>query len=97
MPTNNLQALLSADISDPTDFPTNELRQLDSSLRCTICSEFYDAPVTLGCGHCFCSLVRSTDPDATGELTKDYIVHTRTRCQGGRMPELPQTDGRDAL
>lgn len=56
MPTNNLQALLSADISDPTDFPTNELRQLDSSLRCTICSEFYDAPVTLGCGHCFCSL-----------------------------------------
>ncbi|KAL4065277.1 hypothetical protein J3A83DRAFT_4166584 [Scleroderma citrinum] len=56
MPTNNLQALLSADIPDPTDFSTNELRQLDSSLRCTICGEFYDAPVTLGCGHCFCSL-----------------------------------------
>lgn len=56
MPTNNLQALLSADISDPTDFPTNELRQLDASLRCTICGEFYDAPVILACGHCFCSL-----------------------------------------
>ncbi|KAI6007833.1 hypothetical protein EDC04DRAFT_2582702 [Pisolithus marmoratus] len=63
MPTNNLQALLSTDISDPTDFPTNELRQLDASLRCTICGEFYDAPVTLGCGHCFCSLhiVRETE------------------------------------
>ncbi|KAG6328155.1 hypothetical protein ID866_10934 [Astraeus odoratus] len=48
--------LLAADIPDPTDFPTNELRQLDASLRCTICSEFYDAPVTLSCGHCFCSL-----------------------------------------
>ncbi|KAF8842496.1 hypothetical protein BDN67DRAFT_989054 [Paxillus ammoniavirescens] len=56
MPTNNLQALLSADIPDPTDFPTTDLRQLDANLRCTICSEFYDAPITLACGHCFCSL-----------------------------------------
>ncbi|KAH7889980.1 hypothetical protein F5I97DRAFT_1849069 [Phlebopus sp. FC_14] len=56
MPTNNVQALLSTDIHDPTDFPVTDLRQLDGSLRCTICSEFYDAPITLACGHCFCSL-----------------------------------------
>ncbi|KIJ69652.1 hypothetical protein HYDPIDRAFT_79970 [Hydnomerulius pinastri MD-312] len=56
MPTNNVQALLSADISDPTDFPARDLCQLDTSLRCTICTEFYDAPVILACGHCFCSL-----------------------------------------
>ncbi|KAF9244235.1 hypothetical protein BU15DRAFT_42358 [Melanogaster broomeanus] len=56
MPTNNVQALLSADIPDPTDFPTTDLRQLDANLRCTICSELYDAPITIACGHCFCSL-----------------------------------------
>lgn len=33
-----------------------DLRQLDASLRCTICGELYDAPITLACGHCFCSL-----------------------------------------
>ncbi|KAI6042992.1 hypothetical protein EDC04DRAFT_2563141 [Pisolithus marmoratus] len=74
MPTNNLQALLSADISDPTDFRTNELRQLDASLRCTICGEFYDAPVTLGCGHCFCSL-----------CIREHIVR-ETECPNCRKP-----------
>ncbi|KAG2138948.1 hypothetical protein DEU56DRAFT_801007 [Suillus clintonianus] len=56
MPTNNVQALLSTNIPDPSDFPMPDLRQLDASLRCTICGELYDAPVTLACGHCFCSL-----------------------------------------
>ena len=61
MQSNALSALLNSDIQDPTDFPNNEhapgLRQLDAALRCDICSEFYEAPVTLTCGHCFCSLV----------------------------------------
>ncbi|KAG1849158.1 hypothetical protein DFJ58DRAFT_889325 [Suillus subalutaceus] len=56
MPTNNVQALLSTNIPDPSDFPMPDLRQLDASLRCTICGELYDAPITLACGHCFCSL-----------------------------------------
>ncbi|KAF9228739.1 hypothetical protein BS17DRAFT_690320 [Gyrodon lividus] len=56
MPINNVQELLSASIPDPTDFPSTDLRQLDANLRCSICSEFYDAPITLACGHCFCSL-----------------------------------------
>ncbi|KAG2348402.1 hypothetical protein BDR05DRAFT_874190 [Suillus weaverae] len=56
MPMNNVKALLSTNIPDPSDFPMPDLRQLDASLRCTICGELYDAPITLACGHCFCSL-----------------------------------------
>lgn len=56
MPTNNVQVLLSTNIPDPSDFSMPDLRQLDASLRCTICGELYDAPISLACGHCFCSL-----------------------------------------
>ncbi|KAG8217245.1 hypothetical protein J3R82DRAFT_5334 [Butyriboletus roseoflavus] len=56
MPTNNVQVLLAQDIPDPTDFAATDLRQLDGSFRCTICGEFFDAPISLACGHCFCSL-----------------------------------------
>ncbi|KAF8556937.1 hypothetical protein OG21DRAFT_1408108 [Imleria badia] len=56
MPTNNVQVLLAQDIPDPTDFSATDLRQLDASFRCTICGEFFDAPISLACGHCFCSL-----------------------------------------
>ncbi|KAI0725180.1 hypothetical protein C8Q72DRAFT_622447 [Fomitopsis betulina] len=52
--------LLFADVPDPTDFPppgiAPGLRLLDEALRCNVCHELYDAPVTLYCGHCFCSL-----------------------------------------
>ncbi|KAF9533516.1 hypothetical protein CPB83DRAFT_757682 [Crepidotus variabilis] len=47
------------DVPDPTDFPVEStapgLRSLDGSFRCDICGELYDAPVTISCGHCFCS------------------------------------------
>ncbi|KAI0692989.1 hypothetical protein C8T65DRAFT_816263 [Cerioporus squamosus] len=63
-----LDKLLAADISDPTDFPDAAtapgLRAFDDAVRCTICREFYDAPVTLTCGHCFCSAcIRSALPE----------------------------------
>lgn len=57
-----LEKLLAQDITDSTDFPddatTPGLRSFDDALRCGICRDFYDAPVSLPCGHCFCSAVR---------------------------------------
>ncbi|KAK0225127.1 hypothetical protein EDD85DRAFT_221008 [Armillaria nabsnona] len=51
---------LAAIVSDSTDFPdiatAPGLRTLDSTLRCPICCELFSGPVTLRCGHCFCSL-----------------------------------------
>src|SRR5215471_15455395 len=57
----SLSTLLASEIPHPSDFPPPQfapgLRALDSSLRCNICGELYEAPVTLACGHCFCSVV----------------------------------------
>ncbi|KAK7035761.1 Postreplication repair E3 ubiquitin-protein ligase rad18 [Favolaschia claudopus] len=51
-------ALLAQDIEDPTDFPKGapSLRSLDAAVRCPICGEYFTAPVSLLCGHCFCSM-----------------------------------------
>ncbi|KAJ7090341.1 hypothetical protein B0H15DRAFT_838224 [Mycena belliarum] len=56
MNSNKLSVLLAQNVPDSTDFPVPSLRQLDDSLRCPICSKFYDGPVSLQCGHCFCSM-----------------------------------------
>lgn len=49
------------EVQDPTDFPASTdapgMRELDGSLRCRICGELYTAPMSLVCGHSFCSLV----------------------------------------
>lgn len=58
---SNINALLP-EVEDPTDFPPERdapgLRSMDSALRCAICSEIFDAPMMLHCGHTFCSFVR---------------------------------------
>ncbi|KAI0792831.1 hypothetical protein C8Q75DRAFT_751625 [Abortiporus biennis] len=55
-----IDSLLTLEVQDPTDFPpsseTPGLRELDDALRCSICGELYSAPVSLSCGHTFCSL-----------------------------------------
>ncbi|KAI0350227.1 hypothetical protein OH77DRAFT_1413481 [Trametes cingulata] len=68
MASSSLDKLLAApDITDSTDFPDPAaapgLRVLDDALRCDICRDFYDAPVSLNCGHSFCSVcIRSALP-----------------------------------
>ena len=98
MPTNNVQILLAQDMPDPTDFSATDLRQLDASFRCTICGEFFDAPVSLACGHCFCSLVRSDEIfSGVTRLRDTPLVHTRTHREGTGMSKLSEIRYRSTL
>ncbi|KAJ7243381.1 hypothetical protein B0H12DRAFT_832780 [Mycena haematopus] len=58
MNSNKLSTLLAIDIEDPTDFPRGapSLGGLDSAVRCPICHDYFNGPVSLLCGHCFCSM-----------------------------------------
>ncbi|KAK5047169.1 hypothetical protein LTR84_007112 [Exophiala bonariae] len=47
------------DITDSTDWlptPLNPLAQLESSLRCQVCKDFFTTPMMTSCSHTFCSL-----------------------------------------
>jgi len=40
------------DVTDPSDWPTASGAQLDQLMRCTICRDFFGAPVMfVGCSH----------------------------------------------
>jgi len=98
MPTSNVQVLLAQDIPDPTDFSATDLRQLDASFRCTICGEFFDAPISLACGHCFCSLVRSNEVfSGVTSLRAALLVHTRTHRKRTGMSKLSEICCRSTL
>jgi E3 ubiquitin-protein ligase RAD18 len=89
---------LEADIPDPTDFTQDELglRELDEALRCTMCRELFEAPVTVNCpqGHCFCSLVRPETVCGGRVLSTEGVleVHTRRNGQQRRMPIVSTSD-----
>lgn len=47
------------EVTDSTDWlptPLNPLAQLESSLRCQVCKEFFTTPMMTSCSHTFCSL-----------------------------------------
>ena len=103
MVKSGLADLLEADIQDPTDFPTEDtapgLRGLDAALRCKICSELYDAPVILPCGHTFCSLVRYPHGALMNYMMysrlersaqdNNYWRNRRVRHVGRKRPKVP--------
>lgn len=50
---------MNDEVSDPSDWldtPLASLMQLEQSLRCHVCKDFYDSPVITSCCHTFCSL-----------------------------------------
>lgn len=52
--------------------PLPALQQLQESLQCSICKEFYDAPVTTPCGHtCKCFLVMQSSLQCADALRDD--------------------------
>jgi len=91
--TDARELLDSTDVQDPTDFPPAStapgLRALDSTLRCNICQELYEAPVVLTCGHCFCSLVRVTVPISAPHLITKPPFLQCARTQLGEKPTCP--------
>lgn len=42
------------------------LLELDGALNCDVCANTYDGPVSLPCGHTFCSVVR--------------LIHVASKC-----------------
>lgn len=56
--------LLAATSDDlPSFLPTQiSLQRLDRALYCQICKEFYQGPVSIACGHSFCSQVSPLRP-----------------------------------
>ena len=87
-----LDRLLAAEISDPTDFPDAAiapgLRAFDDAVRCTICRDFYDAPVTLSCGHCYCSAVSKylQSPMRNSGLTKCVSAYAQLSLNTKHVP-----------
>lgn len=60
------------DIPDPSDWIDSKLsglKEIDETLRCHICKEFFTAPMITGCGHTFCSL-----------CIQRYLTNTSQRC-----------------
>ena len=106
----SLHPFLDESIPDPTDFPADAdapgLRALDDALRCSICRELYEAPVTVNCSHShsFCSLVCVPLPFVSRAATMDRqppplppaVVHPAADDREAGVPCLPQDDPRGA-
>lgn len=72
------------DVSDPTDWqgtPLASLTQVERSLRCHVCKDFFNSPMTTSCCHTFCSLCirRALNTDARCPLCRATDQESRLR------------------
>lgn len=72
------------DVSDPTDWqgtPLASLTQVEHSLRCHVCKDFFNSPMTTSCCHTFCSLCirRALNTDAKCPLCRAVDQESRLR------------------
>ena len=74
----------SFDVSDPSDWlltPFSLLGPVEQALRCQVCKDFFDTPMTTSCSHTFCSLcIRrclTTDGRCPACRTQDQAIKLR--------------------
>ncbi|CAG8545953.1 1231_t:CDS:2 [Paraglomus occultum] len=90
------------DISEPSDWPQPEYQDFDRATRCSICKDFYNAPVITKCSHTFCSLclqryitINSSCPTcrvtvALSETRKNHAVEDIFWLDGYRLVFAPE-------
>ena len=66
---------LLASSDDPPPFPSSypQFSRLDRSVLCSICKEPFTGPVSIPCGHSFCSQVSSSDLCTNYQLREQCI------------------------
>lgn len=81
--------MLQADF-EPKPFPESQpqLRRLDKALLCPICKELFDHPVSIGCGHSFCSKV--SHPRSSHEMAL-LQFHLTLQCIRGYFASAKKT------
>ncbi|PSR90606.1 hypothetical protein BD289DRAFT_357377, partial [Coniella lustricola] len=75
------------DVSDPTDWlctPLSSLMQVEQSLRCHVCKEFFNSPMITTCSHTFCSLCirRALNTDGKCPLCRATDQESKLRRNG---------------
>lgn len=91
------------DVSDPTDWqgtPLASLTQVEHSLRCHVCKDFFDSPMMTNCCHTFCSLCirRALGAEAKCPLCRTDEQVSRLRVNHAMREAVDAfTGSRDAI
>lgn len=72
------------DVSDPTDWngtPLSSLMEVEQSLRCHVCKDFFNSPMITSCAHTFCSLCirRALNTDGKCPLCRTMDQESKLR------------------
>lgn len=73
------------DVSDPTDWlgtPLASLAQVEQSLRCHVCKDFFNSPVITSCSHTFCSLCIRRALNADGKCPLCRATDQESKLRG---------------